>query len=39
MNHEAAVSNAKEIADRLLAPAARENDKEGRFSSEAIKAL
>jgi alkylation response protein AidB-like acyl-CoA dehydrogenase len=39
MKHEAAVSNAKEIADRVLAPAARENDKEGRFSSEAIKAL
>lgn len=39
MNHENAVSNAKEIADRILAPAARQNDKEGRFSSEAIKAL
>ena len=39
MNHEAAVSDAKEIADRVLAPAARENDKEGRFSSEAIRAL
>jgi hypothetical protein len=39
MNHETAVSSAKEIADRVLAPAARQNDKEGRFSSEAIKAL
>ena len=39
MNHETAVSNAKEIADRILAPAARQNDKEGRFSSEAIAAL
>ena len=39
MNHEAAVSNAKDIADRVLAPAARENDKDGRFSSEAIKAF
>jgi alkylation response protein AidB-like acyl-CoA dehydrogenase len=39
MNHEAAVSNAKDIADRVLAPAARQNDKEGRFSPEAIKAL
>ena len=39
MNHEAAVSNAKDIADRVLAPAARQNDKEGRFSSEAIKAF
>jgi hypothetical protein len=26
-----AAPNAKEIADRVLAPAARENDKEGRF--------
>jgi alkylation response protein AidB-like acyl-CoA dehydrogenase len=39
MNHETAVSNAKEIADRVLAPAARQNDKEGRFSSEAIETL
>src|ERR1700747_2251357 len=39
MNHEIAVSNAKEIADRILAPAAGQNDKEGRFSSEAIAAL
>jgi alkylation response protein AidB-like acyl-CoA dehydrogenase len=39
MNHEAVVSNAKEIADRVLAPAARQNDKEGRFSSEAVGAL
>ena len=39
MNHEAAVSNAKDVADRVLAPAARQNDKEGRFSSEAIKAF
>ena len=39
MNHESAVSNAKEIADRLLAPAARQNDKEARFSLEAIAAL
>ena len=39
MNHETVVSNAKEIADRILAPAARQNDKEGRFSSEAIAAL
>lgn len=39
MNHDSAVSNAKEIADRVLAPAARQNDKEGRFSSEAVTAL
>ena len=39
MNHEIAVSNAKEIADRVLAPSATQNDKEARFSSEAIAAL
>src|SRR2546430_9439833 len=39
MNHETAVSNAKEIADRILAPAAKRNDKEARFSSEAVAAL
>ena len=39
MNHETAVSNAKDIADRVLAPAARQNDKEARFSSEAIAAF
>jgi alkylation response protein AidB-like acyl-CoA dehydrogenase len=39
MNHQTAVSNAKEIADRVLAPAARQNDKEGRFSPEAVEAL
>jgi alkylation response protein AidB-like acyl-CoA dehydrogenase len=39
MNHEIALSQAREIADRVLAPAARQNDKEGRFSSEAVDAL
>jgi alkylation response protein AidB-like acyl-CoA dehydrogenase len=39
MNHETAVSKAREIADRVLAPAARQNDKEGRFSTEAVGAL
>ena len=39
MNHETAVSNAKEIADRVLAPAARQNDKDGRFPSEAVETL
>src|SRR5260221_13587517 len=39
MNHETAISTAKEIADRVLAPAVRENDKEGRFSTEAVEAL
>src|SRR5215831_12046071 len=39
MNHETALTNAREIAARVLAPAARQNDKEGRFSSEAVEAL
>ena len=39
MNHETAVSKAKEIADRILAPSARQNDKDARFSSEAVAAL
>ncbi|MBV9733109.1 MAG: acyl-CoA/acyl-ACP dehydrogenase [Verrucomicrobia bacterium] len=39
MNHETAVSKAKDIADRVLAPAARPNDKEGRFSTDAVEAL
>jgi len=39
MNHETAVSKAKDIADRVLAPAARPNDKEGKFSTEAVEAL
>ena len=39
MNHETAISDAREIADRILAPAARQNDKEARFSSEAVAAL
>jgi alkylation response protein AidB-like acyl-CoA dehydrogenase len=39
MDHETAVSRAKDIADRILVPAARQNDKEARFSSEAVAAL
>jgi alkylation response protein AidB-like acyl-CoA dehydrogenase len=39
MNHDTAVSNAKEMADDVLAPAARQNDKEGRFSAEAVAAF
>jgi alkylation response protein AidB-like acyl-CoA dehydrogenase len=39
MNHDAAIANASQIADRVLAPAARQNDKDGRFSSEAVAAL
>ena len=31
MNHETALSNAKEIANTVLAPAARQNDKDSRF--------
>ena len=39
MNHEIAQAKAKEIAERALAPDARRNDKEGRFSTEAVDAL
>lgn len=39
MNHDAAVSNARDIAERVLAPAASQNDKAARFSTEAIDAL
>jgi alkylation response protein AidB-like acyl-CoA dehydrogenase len=39
MNHETALSKAREIADRVLTPAARQNDKEGRFSTEAVDML
>src|ERR1051326_1122282 len=39
MNHEAAVLKAREIASRVLAPAAAQNDTAGRFSTEAIRAL
>src|ERR1700740_1397105 len=39
MNHDTAISKARDIADRVLAPAARPNDEEGRFSTEAVEAL
>jgi len=39
MNHDTAVAKTKEIAERVLAPVARQNDKEGRFSSEAAAAI
>ncbi len=39
MIHDAAVSKAREIASRVLAPAAGENDNAGRFSTEAVEAL
>jgi alkylation response protein AidB-like acyl-CoA dehydrogenase len=38
-SHETAVSSAKKIADTVLAPAARQNDKDARFSSEAVDEL
>ncbi len=39
MTDDTAVSKALEIANRVLAPSAGQNDKAGRFSSEAIEAL
>ena len=39
MNHESAVTKAREIASDVLAPAATQNDMAGRFSDEAIKSL
>src|SRR5215217_4653351 len=39
MNHEAAVVKAGEIASRVLAPSAGQNDKAGRFSTEAVQWL
>src|SRR5215469_6602593 len=39
MTHDAAVSKAGEIASSVLAPSAGQNDKLGRFSAEAVKAL
>src|SRR6202048_587973 len=39
MTHDAAVVIAQEIASRVLAPSAGQNDKAGRFSTEAFKSL
>src|ERR1700751_2666510 len=39
MTHDAVVSKAREIASRVLAPSAGQNDKAGRFSSEAVESL
>ena len=39
MTHNVAVLKAREIAGRVLAPSAGQNDKAGRFSTEAIAAL
>ncbi len=39
MTHDAAVLKAREIASRVLAPSAGQNDKAGRFSTEAVESL
>lgn len=39
MTHDAAASKAVEIAGRVLAPSAGQNDKAGRFSTEAVRSL
>ena len=39
MNHDAAILKAQEIASRVLAPSAGQNDKAGRFSTEAVESL
>ena len=39
MTHNAAVLKAQEIASRVLAPSAGQNDKTGRFSTEAVESL
>jgi len=39
MTHDAAVLKAQEIAGRVLAPSAGQNDKAGRFSDEAVASL
>jgi alkylation response protein AidB-like acyl-CoA dehydrogenase len=39
MTHDAAILKAQEIASRVLAPSASQNDKAGRFSTEAVESL
>ena len=39
MTHDAAVVKAREIANRPLTPSAGQNDKAGRFSTEAVASL
>jgi len=39
MTHESAVSKAREIASRVLAPTAEQNDTLGQFSTEAVQSL
>ena len=39
MTHDAAVSKARDIASRVLAPSAAQNDKAGQFSTQAVASL
>jgi alkylation response protein AidB-like acyl-CoA dehydrogenase len=39
MTHDTAVLKARKIASRVLAPSAGQNDKAGRFSTEAVESL
>src|SRR5579859_1277338 len=39
MTHDEAVLRARDIASRVLAPYAGQNDKAGRFSTEAVESL
>ena len=39
MTHDATVLKAQEIASRVLAPSAGQNDRTGRFSTEAVESL
>src|SRR6516225_12067633 len=39
MNHETALEHAKQIANDVLAPVARQNDKDSHFSSAAVDTL
>jgi alkylation response protein AidB-like acyl-CoA dehydrogenase len=39
MTHDAAVLKTREIASRVMAPSAGQNDKAGRFSTEAVESL
>src|SRR6266581_922565 len=39
MTHDTAVLKAREITSRVVAPSAGQNDKAGRFSTEAVEAL
>src|ERR1700741_142528 len=39
MTHDAAVLKAREISSGVLAPSAGQNDKAGRFSTEAVESL